>query len=125
VQPLILIGYWRSENDTSWPEPAAFVDRDWDKTERGLVASYLSAATVVVTYMGYSHCRLCSKKDNGDSELTDGVYIWPDGLKHYVTEHNVRLPRRFVEHVLDRLAKFDLGPLNYDTGWWQKVKLGD
>jgi hypothetical protein len=32
---------------------------------------------------------------------------------------------RFVEHVLDRLARFDLGRLNYDTGWWQTVKPGD
>ena len=100
MQRLILIGYWRSESDPRWPDPAAFVDGDWDKTERRLVASYLSAATVVVTYMGYSRCRLCSKKDNGDSELTDGVYVWPDGLKHYVTEHSVRLPRRFVEQCL-------------------------
>lgn len=102
-----------------------FVDRDWDQTERDLVASYLSAATVVVAYRGYSHCRLCSKKDNGDSELTDGIHVWPDGLKHYVTEHGVRLPRRFVEHVLDRLASFDLGPQHYDTKWWRTVKPGD
>jgi hypothetical protein len=31
--------------------------------------------------------------------MTDGVYCWPEGLAHYVKEHDVRLPDEFVTHV--------------------------
>ena len=38
--------------------------------------------------------------DMGRGELTDGVYMWPEGLAHYLEKHNVRLPQEFVDHVL-------------------------
>jgi len=38
--------------------------------------------------------------DMGRGELTDGVYVWPEGLAHYLEKHNVRLPQEFVDHVL-------------------------
>jgi hypothetical protein len=31
--------------------------------------------------------------------MTDGVYCWPEGLAHYINEHDVRLPAEFVAHV--------------------------
>lgn len=37
----------------------------------------------------------------GRSDMTDGVYVWPEGLAHYVEHHNVRLPHQFVQHVLE------------------------
>lgn len=37
----------------------------------------------------------------GRSHLTDGVYVWPEGLAHYVELHNVHLPQEFVDHVLE------------------------
>jgi hypothetical protein len=119
---LILIGYWRSEHDPSWPDPAEFVDTDWDPAERDLVASYLKSGTVAVAYRGYAFCRLCSKRDNGTLELTDGVYVWPEGLMHYVAEHSVRLPRRVVEHIIGREDQFEHGSQNYDLEWWKTVR---
>ena len=121
---LILIGYWRGADDPNWPDPAKFVDPDWDQDERDLVAVYLGAGTEIEMYMGFSHCRLCEKRDNGSRELTDGVYVWPEGLKHYVADHNVRLPRRFVEHVRRRTT-FGLRHQIYDSSWWQTVTPGD
>ena len=51
--------------------------------------------------LGYSHCRFpdCPHFRNdaegqatgtrgmGCCNLTDGVYVWPEGLHHYVAEH--------------------------------------
>jgi hypothetical protein len=119
VTRLILIGYWRSDQDPSWPDPAELVDTNWDPTERDVVASYLQTGTVVVTSMGYSPCRLCGKRDNGSVELTDGVYVWPNGLAHYVAQHSVRLPRQVVDHILGRVAEFEGGITNYDIDWWK------
>lgn len=32
--------------------------------------------------------------------LTDGRFVWPGDLAHYVRTYNVRLPAAFVEHIM-------------------------
>ncbi len=32
----------------------------------------------------------------GDSDLTDGTWLWPQGLVHYVEVHGVALPDEFL-----------------------------
>ena len=65
--------------------------------------------------MGYSECRLCGQQ-NGAGEFTDGTYIWPEGLRHYVSAHSVRLPEEFVTHALTRRREIDENPR--DQTWW-------
>jgi hypothetical protein len=113
------LGYWRSERDTGWPDPAEFIDPDWDQTERRVVALYLSKGTIARMYMGLSRCRLCEKL-NGSLEYTDGTYLWPEGLDHYVNEHDVRLPSTFVQHVEAQMDRFELAPV--DDAWWKSIK---
>jgi hypothetical protein len=36
----------------------------------------------------------------GSRELTDGLWIWPEGLSHYVRAHGIILPEEFVAHAL-------------------------
>ena len=33
-------------------------------------------------------------------DMTDNDFKWPERLEHYVEEHGVRLPERFVRHAL-------------------------
>lgn len=124
VRPeLILIGYWRREAgdgwpaDERWPSPADFVDRGWDEDERDQIADYLGRGFVVRAYMGYSPCRLCDLETNGSLELSDGVYAWPEGLAHYVSDHGVRLPEAFVSHVLSMIDAFE--GAGRDESWWR------
>ncbi|MCH7869688.1 MAG: hypothetical protein IH881_18490 [Myxococcales bacterium] len=35
----------------------------------------------------------------GCAELSDGVWIWPEGLAHYVACRELVLPNEFVEHA--------------------------
>jgi len=117
---MILIGYWRErlpeggypgmsaehaadyerlrQRGLRWPDPVEFVDGSWDEEVRRRVATHLETGTLVNQYRGISWCRFC-EKDNGSAELTDGTYCWPEGLAHYVRNHGVRLPVRFVQHV--------------------------
>jgi hypothetical protein len=66
---------------------------------------------------------------NGTIEQTDGVFVWPEGLAHYVEVHSVRLPEEFVEHARARgfaipaaLSKPDLeGDVEpYDLTFWEE-----
>ena len=115
---LTLIGYWASEHEEGWPDAHQFVDPSWDGWARGMATRYLAGGFTTRIYMGWSECRLCGKP-NGTSELTDGVYIWPEGLSHYVGEHGVRLPDRFVRHVVDASTRLDEAEV--DSGWWSRV----
>jgi hypothetical protein len=118
---LILIGYWKGENAERWPDPAAFVDHGWDELERDDVARYLTQGFVARTWMGYSPCRFCGKS-NGAIDLTDGVYLWPEGFAHYVEDHGVRPPAEFVEHVLAMMERFD--SMRVDDSWWLSQRRG-
>jgi len=118
MNALTLIGYWRSTTEPEWPDPRDFVDDGWDHAERDIVASYLEAGgSVPWDWMGWSQCRFCGRK-NGQSELTDGTYLWPEGLSHYVREHGVRLPARVVNHILERAQ---ITPDQVNHAWWKTV----
>jgi len=43
-------------------------------------------------------CRFCGR-EIGFRELTDGRWVWPEGLGHYVEAHDVRLPEAFLASV--------------------------
>ena len=49
-------------------------------------------------------------------EYTDGTYVWPEGLAHYILDHAVRLPDQLVRHAqerLDGLESREVSPV-----WW-------
>jgi len=100
------VGYWK-DGPVDWrPNPALLVDRAWAESDEGkAVIAYLKSPTVTVreAYFGGSWCRFhCSRPDSqmGSRDMTDGTWIWPEGLVHYVEDHGVRLPAEFVAHVM-------------------------
>lgn len=113
---LTLIGYWAGELSGGWPSPDDFVDEGWDRDVRDLIDDYLRRGFVVRACMGYSPCRFCGR-DNGALELSDGVFVWPEGLAHYVADHAVRLPDEFVSHVLQEIDAYESA--DRDESWWR------
>jgi hypothetical protein len=113
---LVLIGYWKSDRHPDWPDPHAFVDPSWDENERHLTSAYLSSGTILRAGAGYSPCRFCGM-NNGSVEFTDGTYVWPEGLAHYIHDHDVRLPRAVVEHAVRCLDSLEAEPI--DLAWWK------
>jgi hypothetical protein len=105
-QAVRLLGFWASPGSDGLPDPAVLVDAGWDEAERQWVADYLERGQVAASYMGGSRCRLCARL-NGSRDLTDGAYLWPEGLAHYVLEHAVRLPAEFLAHIERRLERLD------------------
>jgi hypothetical protein len=100
VGELIMIGYWYNDQHPEWPNPAELVDLAWDKWERHQTVRYPEKGALAVQWRGYSWCRMCELTTNGTSDLTDGVYLCPAGLAHYIDEHGVRLPGPIVTHFL-------------------------
>ncbi len=95
-----LIGYWHDVGQASaqLPHPQSLVDPPWEKGRRSQIIAYLNHGNPLSEYMGYSYCRLgCGSL--GTTELTDGVWAWPEGLSHYVEVHWIKLPDEFVTHA--------------------------
>jgi hypothetical protein len=106
VEPKI-IGYWgKNGNDQRYPWPQDYVDESQTETMINTIADYLDGGKFFEGYLGWSNCRICGC-ENGATELSDGVYVWPKGLSHYVREHKVRLPNEFVQHVIDKLEDME------------------
>ena len=132
---LIRLGYWHraasmaaGPGDDPWPKPQDMVDEGWDASERpgaagyldrDGVASYLERGFIARAYMGLSPCRLC-RQNNGCLELTDGTFLWSEGLAHYVRDHAVRLPDRFLEHIAEVADAIESADV--EESWWKSLR---
>ena len=115
------VGFWFNELAPSlYPRPQALVGT-WRAADRRLVLAHLRGGLVFETYRARSFCRFrCGERRMGHRDLTDGRHVWPEGLAHYVEQHDVQLPDWFVaagEPVVRR-AIVD------DTKWiaWGKAR---
>lgn len=115
MEDLRLIGYWRSEKHPEYPDPHDLVDETWNADERHQLWFYLATGTMLRPQMGKSNCRICGAQ-NGAVEYTDGTYIWPEGLGHYIYDHAVRLPADVILHATTRLAELEARAVSVD--WW-------
>ena len=61
-----------------------------------------------VQYRGHSWCRLCDNNRNGTKSFVDvdldldkdfSNYIWPDGFKHYIQQHNIKPNDGFINFI--------------------------
>lgn len=93
----IRVGFWYSKREPELPKP--IVDYYSPKL-KAKVLDYLKGGRVFAGYRGFSCCRVCDLNTNGSKDLTDDKYIWPEGLAHYIEEHDTQLPDEFIEHIL-------------------------
>jgi len=103
------IGYWRGPDQPGLSDPAALIDENWDAQERDRVAEILASAATYQPGEGCSICRICGTP-NGFLDLSDGTFVWPEGLAHYVTKHSVRLPIDVIRHLLAEVTNVDSRP---------------
>ena len=89
---LIRIGFWYDvhPDNIGYPKVNDFVDNNWDSESKQKVVAHLKKSFSVGAYMGHSECRICGCA-NGSADHTDGHFLFPEGLLHYVEKHNVRM----------------------------------
>lgn len=101
--PLRLLGYWKENGvNDPWIHPKYLVDKNWKIEMRPALLKYLKSGIRIHEMLGYSHCRLSKiipDEQMGNAELTDGVYVWPEGLPIYVEKFGVKLPNEFIAHA--------------------------
>ena len=121
---LLAIGYWRSVDDYTLPDPSRFVDASWDQEERKRTIEYLEKGEeIAVEVIGnvYDWCRFRSKEQAlYSTPRTDGYYVWPQSLIHYLKDHDIRLPEQFVKHVRKESVFHEMMTTDIDFSWWKK-----
>jgi hypothetical protein len=90
------VGFWNNWRN-EYPEyPMPVENKANYNVER--MFDYLSNGVLAGGYRGTSHCRICRVRA-GSKEYIDGFFLWPEGLPHYIKEHQIELPSDFVNHV--------------------------
>lgn len=95
---LRLIGYWKANLRDEYPFPQELRTEYAPDVADKLVA-YLESGSYFTSYLGYSSCRFGCPEYNGTSEFTDEVWVWPEGLAHYIRRHPIALPADFIQHA--------------------------
>jgi hypothetical protein len=99
------IGYWTTDlNDEVRPLPQELLGV-MPAEDRARLAVYLANGMHYMAYLGQSWCRFDCGIDRahmGSKDLSDGTWVWPEGLSHYVREHNILLPEEFVQEALSK-----------------------
>ena len=120
------VGYWwshpkyRFPKNDRFPDPTLLICPNWCAGERKRIAVYLRAGRTYAQWRGLSYCRFecgISDADMGSRCLTDGEWVWPEGLVHYIACHKTRLPDEFAASMRrnDWKPPQDSGPAVYDT----------
>lgn len=121
------IGYWFNDERTGFPNPRTLVRPNWLAPESlSRLVRYLRSAPMFCGSWGHSFCRFeCGVGHDimGSHTFWDGVWVWPEGLSHYVELHDVALPDTFVQHALsvpvpDSLLTPDIRRTKIDWDYW-------
>ena len=94
-------GFWRDEQspESNLPLLADWVDPLWTPQDRLELIEYVRSAPMVVATSGQKACALCDAELSVSSFQSDGAWLWPQDLGHYMANHGVRLPDAFAMHI--------------------------
>jgi len=94
------IGRWiGSLKDTVYPPPHELAG-EYDRATQSIVVDYLINGHVLCAYRGFASCLYGCNYSDGYAELTDGKWVWPCDLAHYVDTHSILVPQEFIADVV-------------------------
>lgn len=100
---LKIVGYWAAQGGGDGYPDVMLLPRSY-MPDSEAIAEYLDSAPIARSFRGYSGCRLCGCQ-NGSRERSDGTYIWPEGLSHYVRSHGLVLPDFLADHIRTKILR--------------------
>ena len=117
------IGRWISSlNDSEYPPPHELVG-EYDRTIQQKIVDRLNNGHVLHVYRGFATCLFRCNYSEAYTKRTDGHWVWPCDLAHYVETHSVLVPPEFIA---DAVAATPLPEFNGewrsqddDTEYWR------
>ena len=133
MKRLHAVGYW---NHDAWPittppppvlvnltagfpDPRRLVEALGPRVADERVLAYLKSGHPRMHFLGMSYCRFGCRFVPGTACLTDGAWVWPEGLSHYVEVHQVPLPEEFLDTMRSNWwhASRQIGA-QWDSAFW-------
>lgn len=109
----VKLGFWYSEDEPKLPKPKAqarpYATQKEVETTLRFMQQHKNAK--VLHYKGVSTCRICGVVNHSTEfklELDGSLFVWPAGLLHYFTEHNVQLKPSLENRLLRIYDRFKL-----------------
>jgi hypothetical protein len=91
-------GFWYSKDEPHYPHPKPR-DKPWKGRAEFLKnLDKVESKAHSVSFKGSSLCRCCGQR-NGSSTFTTKRWEWPEGLRHYVKDHNVKPSEDFLAYI--------------------------
>jgi hypothetical protein len=130
------VGYWNHDGwhfsesvprslvvlTIGFPHPVRLVEALGAGTLDDRVLQYLRSGHTRKSFMGLSYCRFGCEWIEGTACVTDGTWVWPEGLAHYVDVHNVPLPVEFLETMKHNRWKVPrVSPKRIAMGRWDST----
>lgn len=96
-------GFWNltGRDDLPYPRACDVIDVTFAPEDKPRLIKYLRNCPVVASKM-IAHkgkCDFCEKQLVLSTFQSDGVWLWPSSLVHFVEDHSAALPDRFIEHM--------------------------
>ena len=98
-------GFWRAagDEDRNLPLLSEWVDTTWNPPDKTELARYVAKAPIILASgTTKAPCPMCSTMLSTSDYQSDGDWLWPVDLSHYVSEHGVRIPDELVLHIRGR-----------------------
>ncbi len=99
-------GLWKNAESDPFEVPLFrdVVDPGWNPHDLTKMLTYLRECPVALASGAKpAPCPICGETLNDlGCQRSDGTWVWPASLEHYVSRHHVRLPDRMVEHIRSR-----------------------
>lgn len=95
-------GFWQvdAENDAHLPLLETWIAPAWQPEDREELLSYIENAPLVVASSNLkSPCLICGALQNSSDFRSDGDWLWPADLAHYISQHRVRIPDSMIQHI--------------------------
>jgi hypothetical protein len=101
--PIVLFKFPSDDEHLQVPLYTEVVDKTWNPPDLDEIVNYLRQGQVIAAAPAFKPivCPICGETIaySASSQQSDGHWIWPSPLPHYVQFHNVRLPDRMVEQI--------------------------
>ena len=102
-------GCWREDADANrdWPSVVSWPTMDLGEEAMQFILRRLAnGKRVCVSQAPGRNCNLCQHPFPPSMVwLSDGVWLWPDELVHYVEQHAVALPKKLLDRLLQSPAE--------------------
>ena len=100
-------GYFDVQPSPQLPSLDEISDPDWKVENIERIIRYLQKSPVYIVCIGKPEiwiCDICGglvSKDNS-LHLSDGTWVWPSGIEHFICRHSLVLPPKMIEHIRSR-----------------------